>query len=156
MEPKTHGNVDVGDWPDVAGARQSPGTDRMVVALCAIQDVAHGMTASDETAGRVASILEDALQRKAREARDLEMQMARIKNAMTNLQAGDEGLVRRDSQPRRSPLRRRLLIKEIKKTEGALRHHPFRLPPAKVSVRRHRQHARPLHPAERPRQVAGA
>src|ERR1700722_3982925 len=62
MEPKTDGNIDVGDWPEVAGARESPGTDRMVVALRAIQDAAHGMTATDETAGRVASILEDALQ----------------------------------------------------------------------------------------------
>jgi hypothetical protein len=34
--------------------------DRMVVALRAIQDAAHGTAAPDEVAGRVASILEDA------------------------------------------------------------------------------------------------
>jgi hypothetical protein len=61
VEPTTDVNVDVGDWPEVAGAVKSTGMDRMVVALRAIQDAAHGTTATDEVAGRVASILEDAL-----------------------------------------------------------------------------------------------
>jgi acyl-coenzyme A thioesterase PaaI-like protein len=61
MEPATEFNVDLGDWPEVAGARKSAGVDRMGAALRAIQDSAHGATATDEAAGRVASILEDAL-----------------------------------------------------------------------------------------------
>jgi acyl-coenzyme A thioesterase PaaI-like protein len=61
MEPIADGNVDVGDWPEVAKARKSPGLERMVVAVRAIQDAAHETTATDEAAGRVASILEEAL-----------------------------------------------------------------------------------------------
>lgn len=61
MEPTIDGNVDVGDWPEVAGANKSTGMDRMVTAMRAIQDAAHGTTATDEVAGRVATILEDAL-----------------------------------------------------------------------------------------------
>lgn len=61
MDPTTDGNVDVGDWPEVAGGRESTGMDRMIAAVRAIQDAAHGTTATDEVAGRVASMLEDAL-----------------------------------------------------------------------------------------------
>jgi hypothetical protein len=61
MEPTADGNVDVRDWPEVAGTRKSAGLDRMFVALRAIQDAAHGTAATDEVAGKVASILEDAL-----------------------------------------------------------------------------------------------
>jgi hypothetical protein len=61
MDPTADGNVDIRDWPEVAGGRESAGLDRMVVALRAIQDAAHGTAATDEEAGRVASILEGAL-----------------------------------------------------------------------------------------------
>jgi hypothetical protein len=60
-EPTAEGQVDVGHWPEVTGAGRSPGLSRMVAALRGIQDAAHGTTATDEVAGRVASLLEDAL-----------------------------------------------------------------------------------------------